>query len=169
MKKRLLAALIPLALMPLSSFAITLDELKSDVQRYVFVAGKDGLEGYVDVTTIKLSPYTPATSVNPSIGAVIYLVAGPPAFAIFEGDLQCYFDRDLARQYNAGQIKYHNGLTTKLTNIRTYEFNGDFAGYQTNNLEDPMPTGSLIYHLSNFMYHKQFGEYLGSKVGVETY
>ena len=140
MMKRLLAALIPLALMPLSSFAITLDELKSDIQRYVFVAGKDGLEGYVDVTTIKLSKDRPATA--PVIDATVYLVAGPPAFAIFEGDLRCYFNPELARQYNAGQIRYHNGLTTKLTNVRTYEFNGDFAGYQTNNLEDPMPTGS---------------------------
>lgn len=169
MMKRLLAALIPLVLVPFSSFAITLDELKSNVQRYVFVAAKGETEGYVDVTTIKLSQYTPATSVCPSIDAVVYIVAGLPAFCIFEGDLRCYFNRDLARQYNAGQITYHNGLTTKLTNIRTYEFNGDFVGYQTNNLEDPMPTGSLIYHLSNFIYHKQFGEYLGSKVGVKTY
>ncbi len=167
MKKSLLAALIPLALMPLSSFAITLDDLKSNPERYVFVTAKKEAEGYVDVTTIKLSEY--GTADTSSIDAVVYIVAGPPAFAIFEGNLRNYYNRDLARKYNAGQIDYHNGITIRFWNIRTYDYNGDFCGYQTNRLEDPIPTGSMFYHLSNFIYHKQFGEYLGSKVGVETY
>lgn len=160
--KRLLAALIPLALVPLSSFAITLDELKSNPEQYVFVAAKEGIEGYVDVTTIALASKT-------TVDAVVYIVSGPPAFAIFEGNLRSYYHPERARLYNAGRISWHNGITTKFWGVKTYEFNGDFAGYQTNNLEDPIPTGSLLYHLSNFIYHKQFGEYIGSKVGVTTY
>ncbi len=164
MMKRLLAALIPLALVPLSSFAITLDELKSNPEQYVFVAAKEGIEGYVDVTTINLS-----RNISPVLDAVVYIVSGPPAFAIFEGNLRSYYDLERARLYNAGRINWHNGITTKFWGVKTYEFNGDFAGYQTNNLEDPIPTGSLLYHLSNFIYHKQLGEYIGSRVGVTTY
>lgn len=172
--KKTVAALAMLALMPLSSFAISLAELQSDPARYVKTEDSPNATYYVDVTTIQSLKYAPPYY---TLRATSYCVS-PTLSMLFEEDLIIDYDHQrswfpLKEQVAAlhpdwdedrcfdeflEEIQRDGGVSTTSQYVHFYELDGTLIEKRGKQATRKMPFDTLGFEVANIIFERCYGE-----------
>lgn len=197
--KRLLTALIPVALVPLSCFAISLDELKSNPDQYVFVCQNKDSDCYVNINSIKSLRYSPPYY---ALSTISYGVSYIDKM-IFESSFTVYYDHNEGDKYNTRiREKIHQsfsrnlsqskssedfdqrmetairmirgsddntGMSTSFDSVNVFDFDGNLISQIPSFSQANVSPNTPTYHQANFIYYKYYNEYFVDRLGVETY
>ena len=171
--KRLLAALIPLALAPLSTFAISLSEIQDNPQKYIKVVEDANAAFYVDVDSIKSLRYSPPYyTLQCSMLLVAYdanrildftetfnydLKKSPGTrYRTYETSNSAYTEEQILKMaWN--DAKNDCGVIFSSAAGNFYDFDGAFLRESPPLRAEKAELGSNIYICADFMFNKYYG------------
>ena len=185
MKKKIFVILISLILQPITNFAVSIEELRSNPAKYAVVREQPEATTYLESPSIESLRYSPPYY---TLSAKNYMVLYPYK-VIVEGTIIANYDAnhnlqslcDKVRQDNQrnprmsydDSIKnlihylYQNtGMSIRMYNSIWYDFNGrilytypEINAYDKKEYHFTYDYGSPGYQLANFMFYKYYKEY----------
>lgn len=177
--KRLFAILMALVLLPISCFAISLEELQNNPSRYVKASDSKSMTLYVDVNSIKSLRYAPPYyTMQAKVYTVDFLY-----LAIVDKDYTINYDytrsanelyKKVKKQYPYATDEYQTeflveevqkdcGVYITFSNASMYEFDGKYLGQ----VESPffkIKWESPSYRAANFIFYKYYNQYFSMPI-----
>lgn len=172
---KIFSALTMLVLMPFSGFAISLDALQGNPEKYVKVSENQNSTSYIDADSIKSIRYSPPYyTLQGQTYLIVYGYAN-----ILETTVIVNYDnnRSLESLLNQLMDQHPNftipqiselsftmlqrdcGMTLNATHMATYDLDGTLT-YESEPEPDLTPIKFLspYYHAANFMFEKYYGK-----------
>ena len=171
--KRLLTALTPLVLAPLSAFAISLSEIQDNPQKYVRISEDAHAASYMDVGTIKSIRYNPPYYTLQC--RVILISYNSNRIMDFTNTFNYDYSKNLETRYLAyrsshpsytpdqrfdlamADVEKESGVTFNTSNRSIYNFDGKFLYDSPQTSAKKAMFGSNVYICADLVFKKYYG------------
>ena len=170
--KKLFLLLTIFSLFTISTFAISLDELRNSPERYKHIYADQTLDGYVEMPSINVTRYNPPYYI---INATIYTVQYKTN-TIGKTDTTFFYDYNrssevLKKKFSDDMAifdeqKKNSGIQWKMTGLAGYNFDGAiYKPYHQIHSTDPKFTtktatiASLGYVAATYSFYKSYNMY----------
>lgn len=172
--KKVLIILLVVMIIPITSFAISIDDIKAEPYKYVLVFSDDTEEEYIDVNSVSVVRYSPPYySINATAYAVYY---NQDNITVYYNTYTYNLNQsivNLKKKYinTPGeimrQIKINTGITWRPQKLEIFHMNGSPRGNGGAITIDPLKInlqsmsgfGSPSYNAANFVFYKAYNMY----------
>lgn len=178
--KKMLLALITLSLIPLASFAISLDELQSNSDEYVPVSQTQRSTTYVDKYSIDSLRYAPPYyNIKSTVYVVTYatdrILSGELTVSYdYNKNLDKTTDKIIAANPHISKAEYiamlptmDSGCNCTWENLTAWSFDGSILYYHDPIYNKMAEVNSSFYHAANYMFFQCYNQYFNPKLNSE--
>ena len=174
---RLLLIPIILILIPLTSHAVSLNDIHNNPNQYTLVYSDEKIEEYVDTNSIKAIRYAPpyyvinANTLLVSYQHNIIMQTDETFFYNYDNNIRTLLKSGMSKQELANRINMDTGLKYKVNSTSAFNFDGSsFMPTEILHQEPEIPGFlSPVYHSAMFAFYKTYNLYFNPKAPKQPY
>ena len=182
MRSLLLNILFLLWFVPISAFAISLEDLQNNTDSYVKILDVNPGTIYVDVNSIRSLRYAPP----------YYTLSGTMYGVGYNGNMICKTDLSISYDYESRfnstlaqnffihnqnlsassfiakffeAVEEHSGLSAGVISEDFWNLDGSYIGHLDSSPIDKIIAGSPIYFAANYFFYRYYNEYFNPQLG----
>lgn len=174
---RLLLLPIILILIPITSHAVSLNDIHNNPNQYILVYSDEKIEEYVDTNSIKSIRYAPpyyvinANALIVSYQHNIIMQTDETFFYNYDNNIRALLKLGMSKQDLANRINMDAGIKYKVNSTSSFNFDGSsFAPTEILHQAPEIPGFlSPVYHSAMFTFYKTYNLYFNPKAPKQLY
>lgn len=174
---RLLLLPIILILIPITSHAVSLNDIHNNPNQYILVYSDEKIEEYVDTNSIKSIRYAPpyyvinANALIVSYQHNIIMQTDETFFYNYDNNIRALLKLGMSKQDLANRINMDAGIKYKVNSTSSFNFDGSsFAPTEILHQAPEIPVFlSPVYHSAMFAFYKTYNLYFNPKAPKQLY
>lgn len=174
---RLLLLPIILILIPITSNAISLNDIHNSPNQYTLVYSDEKIEEYVDANSIESIRYAPpyyvinANTLIVSYQHNIIMQTNETFFYNYDNNIRALLKSGMSKQELANRINMDTGVKYKVNSTSFFNFDGSSFAPTENLYQEPEIPGFLspVYHSAMFAFYKTYNLYFNPKAPKQLY